>query len=324
MSLPRAPFPMFSQHDWLSAQKPGEPANIQVKSKLESIAESCQAMESYKYASMFFESTLVSFEGSNNRRHRAYSRSLERLLNWSFLVAGKSVFDWTEHDIQCYLAFVISPDVSWVSSSPSTRFITDRGKPFNQWDINPNWKPFARGTFVETASQLTRHGVQIDRKILLEFLSYIVSKVSAPFSIGAAVAIEKKLLSPEKTSSPSLSSRLENDVAIFPYELDWIFNRTMGLIKLNWRYSLILFVMAVARYTRIPIAAFFKVVVAPTVLLCRFLTGLLYPIRVQQHRSYRLPVACFSRPSFRSFLACPFIQLVPQHQDLMILPAMAL
>jgi hypothetical protein len=255
MSLPLAPFPMFSQHDWLSAQKPGEPANIQVKSKLESIAESCQALESYKYASMFFESTLVSFEGSNKRRHRDYSRSLERMLNWSFLVAGKSVFDWAEHDIQCYLAFVTNPDVSWVSSSPSTRFITGRGKPFNQWDINPNWKPFARSTFVGTASQLTRHGVQVDRKILLEFLSYIVSKVSAPSSLGAAVAIEKELLSPEKTSSSSLSSRLGNDVAIFPYELDWVFNRTMGLIKLNWRYSLILFVMAVARYTRIPIVS---------------------------------------------------------------------
>ncbi|WP_367861821.1 hypothetical protein, partial [Pseudomonas brassicacearum] len=42
----------------------------------------------------------------------------------------------------------------------------------------------------------------------------------------------------------------------------------------------------------LPHPAFFKVVVASTVLLCRFFLGLLFPIRVQQHRSYRLPVAC--------------------------------
>ncbi|MHC8349234.1 phage head morphogenesis protein [Pseudomonas sp. RT4P38] len=37
-------------------------------------------------------------------------------------------------------------------------------------------------------------------------------------------------------------------------------------------------------------AAFFKVVVASTVQLCRSFLVLLLPIRIQHHRSYRLPV----------------------------------
>ncbi|AZE79503.1 hypothetical protein C4J99_3725 [Pseudomonas synxantha] len=45
----------------------------------------------------------------------------------------------------------------------------------------------------------------------------------------------------------------------------------------------------------------FKVVFASTVLLCRFLFGLLFPIRIQQHRFYRFPVTCLPRPPFRSF-----------------------
>ena len=38
------------------------------------------------------------------------------------------------------------------------------------------------------------------------------------------------------------------------------------------------------------IAAFFKVLVASTIQLCRSFLGLLLPIRVQHHRPYWLPV----------------------------------
>ena len=49
-----------------------------------------------------------------------------------------------------------------------------------------------------------------------------------------------------------------------------------------WRYS--------KGYRRVSIAAFFKVLVASTIQLCRSFLGLLLPIRVQHHRPYWLPV----------------------------------
>lgn len=65
-------------------------------------------------------------------------------------------------------------------------------------------------------------------------------------------------------------------------------------------------------------SAFFKMVVAPTVSLCRSFLDLLLSIWIQQHGTDRLPVTCLTRPPFRLFLLGSFVQLMSPGQDLVI------
>ncbi|OGT41718.1 MAG: integrase [Gammaproteobacteria bacterium RIFCSPHIGHO2_12_FULL_37_34] len=80
---------------------------------------------------------LKQYDG-NKATFDAYRREIERLLQWSRLIAKKSIFDLKRQDIQEYIEFCLNPPKSWISTKRVPRFIERNGMRMP----NPKWRPF--------------------------------------------------------------------------------------------------------------------------------------------------------------------------------------
>jgi len=74
----------------------------------------------------------------NNATFESYRRELERLLQWTWLIVNKSVFELTREDIEAFIQFCLNPPKQWISQKRAPRFIDQNG------DRIPNvqWRPF--------------------------------------------------------------------------------------------------------------------------------------------------------------------------------------
>lgn len=86
-----------------------------------------------EYASKF----LYSYNGSK-ATFNSYRRDVERLLHWSWLVAGHSVRQLKRHHIEDFIRFCQAPPKTWIGLKQATRFIQVSG----QRQANPSWRPF--------------------------------------------------------------------------------------------------------------------------------------------------------------------------------------
>ena len=80
---------------------------------------------------------LKQYDG-NEQTFNAYRRELERLLQWSWLIAKKSILTFGREDIESYLKFCLKPPKSWIGTKNVYRFIEKEGKRVP----NPVWRPF--------------------------------------------------------------------------------------------------------------------------------------------------------------------------------------
>ncbi|MBB3242046.1 hypothetical protein FHW68_003583 [Pseudomonas sp. Tn43] len=255
MSILHQPVPMLAPTGWGASINTGLPTNAHLRAKLESLDNSCNALECYDAASMFLLHKVVSFDGASERHLRKYSVSLERALNWSFIVARKSVFDWDQVDIQRYLDFVEIPDSSWVCSSSFSRFVSNKNEPYEKWAINEHWRPFKR-KFSDGAVMPPYWGeLDKERTLILDFFLYLSQKASYPLTYLDANIVEK-LRREIPTKRPPRSLRREHRKLLFKmssFELDWVFEKATEFSKGKWQYELVLFAMAIARYSNLPI-----------------------------------------------------------------------
>lgn len=85
----------------------------------------------------------------------AYRREVERLLHWSWQIAGKSIQSLKRADIESYIEFCQSPPTEWIGLKKVPRFIQKA----DRRDPNPDWRPF-----VATVSKIEfREGKSPDR-----------------------------------------------------------------------------------------------------------------------------------------------------------------
>lgn len=91
------------------------------------------AATDYKHAYNF----LYSYRGSTET-FKSYRREIERLLQWSWLVHGKSLKDLRRLDFETFLEFCQSPPKPWIGVKHVARFIDKNG----QRMANPEWRPF--------------------------------------------------------------------------------------------------------------------------------------------------------------------------------------
>lgn len=68
----------------------------------------------------------------------SYRREIERLLQWCFLIANKSLKNLRRTDIEQYIQFCQQPPVTWIGTIKVPRFLTENGKRIP----NPAWRPF--------------------------------------------------------------------------------------------------------------------------------------------------------------------------------------
>lgn len=80
---------------------------------------------------------LKQYDG-NQATFDAYRREVERLLQWSWLIAKQSILELTRKDIQGYIEFCLDPPTTWIGTSRVSRFI-ERG---GIRQANPRWRPF--------------------------------------------------------------------------------------------------------------------------------------------------------------------------------------
>lgn len=80
---------------------------------------------------------LASYTGSLDT-FTSYRREVERLLQWSWLIAKKPLKELTRHDIRDYLEFSNQPPLSWIATQNYPRFCLKEGLKIH----NPAWRPF--------------------------------------------------------------------------------------------------------------------------------------------------------------------------------------
>jgi len=106
----------------------------------------------YEYALKF----LYSYNGST-ATFSAYRREVERLLQWSWRVRGKSICNIKREDIEEFIAFCHKPPQAWIGTKNVARFTEKDGSRV----INSQWRPF-----VASVSKVEhRAGVEPTKKL---------------------------------------------------------------------------------------------------------------------------------------------------------------
>jgi site-specific recombinase XerD len=104
--------------------------------KAQTLPCQCQtnyAKEDFEQAKSF----LLSYK-NNQATFNAYRRETERLLQWTWLIANKSIRELKKNDIEDYIEFCQNPPVEWISLKKVPRFIEKEGLRIP----NPLWRPF--------------------------------------------------------------------------------------------------------------------------------------------------------------------------------------
>lgn len=119
------PIPLFDQMSSLdNRQMPGNEQYIRNKAHQQDFSVAIDFLKQYTGSEATF---------------RAYRREIERLLQWSWLIAERSIKELTRSDIEKYLAFCQKPKKSWIGTKTVSRFITDKD---DNRIPNPAWRLF--------------------------------------------------------------------------------------------------------------------------------------------------------------------------------------
>lgn len=127
------------------------------------------SIEDFKQAQYF----LLSYQ-NNTATFHTYRREVERLLQWAWYIAKKSVRDLKRTDIEHYITFCQNPPKAWIGLKKVPRFLKKEG----QRVPNPDWRPFV-ATLSKAAYQrgqpLTREGYTLSPKSLREIFTIVSS-----------------------------------------------------------------------------------------------------------------------------------------------------
>ncbi len=119
--LKSAPPPLFDTLDNLTSTEPVMPGHLP------------QATNDYFQALQF----LRAYRGSV-ATFSAYRREIERLLQWSWYIARKSLTEIKRDDIENFVEFCQKPPSAWIGVKNVARFIEENGLRM----ANPDWRPF--------------------------------------------------------------------------------------------------------------------------------------------------------------------------------------
>ncbi len=119
---------------------------------------------------------LLSYMGSADT-FTAYRREVERFLQWSWLIAKKSLPDINRNDLRDYLEFVNQPPKDWITDKTVARFQDKLGERVP----NPAWRPF-----VVKISKLQRNQGQtpnvLDYRLGNKSMQAVISGLSTYFT----------------------------------------------------------------------------------------------------------------------------------------------
>ncbi|WP_025856797.1 hypothetical protein [Pseudomonas sp. CHM02] len=249
---PPSPFPIFPRYEQYLAEGAAFPSNVNVRTRLEALESACEAFECCRYASMFLQSKMLEQIDFGAANYAQYTPSLDKLLNWSFNLGRKSVFDWNDGDLKVYVDFLVDPPANWIAPKRYPRFITDNTTVPAHWKLHSSWRPFVRTGSAPTDTPVYRTIVR-GYQILREFLNYIElhpprnrSSYTAPITVDIPPLADVLALQYVQPNRLDASENLKDQ------EMDWVFDQVAKLAKDDDEREVMLISLANARFTNIP------------------------------------------------------------------------
>ena len=154
----------------------------------------------YQHALQF----LYSYRGSD-ATFNAYRREIERLLQWSWFVVGKSIKEIRRNDFEMFVSFCQKPPKTWIGTKTVARYIDQQGvrKP------HPEWRPFvvsvtklaSRAGIVPEIKKysLSQKALQAIFAICGSFYNYLIQEDYMSFNPVAQIRQKSKFIRQQKT-----------------------------------------------------------------------------------------------------------------------------
>jgi site-specific recombinase XerD len=185
-----------------------------------------QEIQDYQKAIAF----LKSYKGSRGT-FDSYRREIERLLQWSWTIAKKTIKELRREDIEAFIHFCQKPPKAWIGLKKTTRFIEKEGERCQ----NPKWRPFL-ATISKAARrqgkvpnikdfQFSEGSLKETFAILSSFYNYLLQEEYALMNPVALIRQKSKFI--RKQQGPAKIRRLS--------ELQWqtVINTTQEMAEDN-------------------------------------------------------------------------------------------
>ncbi|MDH5377592.1 MAG: site-specific integrase [Gammaproteobacteria bacterium] len=161
------------------------------------------ALQDYEYAWKY----LWSYNGST-ATFNAYRREVERVIQWSWFVAQRTVASLKREDIEEYVRFCMSPPKEWVGLKQESRFLTKNGTRV----VNERWRPFV----VSISKEKFRLGHEVGYKdyspsqasiqstfsILSSFFGYLIQEELIESNPVALIRQKSKFVKKNQQQAP--------------------------------------------------------------------------------------------------------------------------
>lgn len=142
---------------------------------------------------------LKSYSGSQGT-FNSYRREIERLFQWTWLIAGKMIKELRREDIEAFIQFCQKPPKSWIGLKKVPRFIEKEGKRLP----NPEWRPFV-ATITKSAHrkgskpeikdfELSMGSVKESFAILSSFYNYLLQEEYVHMNPVAVIRQKSKFI----------------------------------------------------------------------------------------------------------------------------------
>ncbi|MCW5590088.1 MAG: site-specific integrase [Legionellales bacterium] len=145
---------------------------------------------------------------NNKATFESYRREVERLMQWSWLIAKKSLLDLKRQDIETYLQFCLNPPKSWIGLKKVARFVTRNG----ERTPNPAWRPFvanvSKSEFKKGVKpnkqdyQLSQKAIREIFTVLSSFYNYLALEEKLALNPIALIKQKSKYLQKRQQQSP--------------------------------------------------------------------------------------------------------------------------
>lgn len=185
-----SPVPLFDNLDAIDAARKTAPINLYCESD-------------YRHANEF----LYSYRGSDATLN-SYRREIERLLQWCWLVAKKSLTEIRRTDFESFIEFCQKPPKNWIGTKNVARFIEKNGERIP----NPEWRPFVatvtkvahnKGTTPDPKKySLSQKALQAIFAVCSSFYNYLIQEDYIAFNPIAQIRQKSKFLRKQQGSKP--------------------------------------------------------------------------------------------------------------------------
>ncbi|OSR66126.1 hypothetical protein BV326_04944 [Pseudomonas syringae pv. actinidiae] len=168
MAASTTPFPLLPPFAELHNHHEAlQPLNYDTRARLSEIDPSLAPIDAWRTAIDFLAATRVNFE-----YYRPAMKTLEIMLQWSWLVERVDVMSWDDATAQRFIAFTYSPPDDWAASNTYPRLLEKSSPNFSTRPHNPKWRMFHRHNVDGSRLDLSRRNLLQTIKIATEFFSY--------------------------------------------------------------------------------------------------------------------------------------------------------